>query len=151
MTERKNARSAAATAEQADGKNVSTDSSRTDITTPPFVRQVSQFLSHGAENATPARELAKLAGYHGTRPLRLAIERERRAGVLILANDDGYFLPSEDKVQALVEIKGFERRSDARMQSNRASVRACKRYVRGAERGEINGQVTIFKNDRGWI
>lgn len=151
MTERKNARSAAATAEQADGKNVSTDSSRTDITIPPFVRQVSQFLSHGAENATPARELAKLAGYHGTRPLRLAIERERKAGVLILANDDGYFLPSENEVYALAEIKRFIRRTDARAQSNRASVRACKRYVRGAERGEINGQVTIFKNDRGWI
>ncbi len=143
MTERKNARSAAATAEQADGKNVSTDSSRTDITTPPFVRQVSQFLSHGAENATPARELAKLAGYHGTRPLRLAIERERRAGVLILANDDGYFLPSEDKVQALVEIKGFERRSDARMQSNRASVRACKLYIKAASQAEIDGQEVL--------
>lgn len=143
MTERKNARSAAAAAEQADGKNVSTDSSRTDITTPPFVRQVSQFLSHGAENATPARELAKLAGYHGTRPLRLAIERERRAGVLILANDDGYFLPSEDKAQALVEIKGFARRSDARMQSNRASVRACKLYIKAASQAEIDGQEVL--------
>ena len=143
MREKIKTRSAAATAEQADGKNVSTDSSRTDITTPPFVRQVSQFLSHGAENATPARELAKLAGYHGTRPLRLAIERERRAGVLILANDDGYFLPSEDKVQALVEIKGFERRSDARMQSNRASVRACKLYIKAASQAEIDGQEVL--------
>ncbi len=143
MTERKNARSAVAAAEQADGKNVSTDSSRTDITTPPFVRQVSQFLSHGAENATPARELAKLAGYHGTRPLRLAIERERRASVLILANDDGYFLPSEDKAQALVEIKGFARRSDARMQSNRASVRACKLYIKAASQAEIDGQEVL--------
>lgn len=143
MTERKNARSAAATAEQADGKNVITDSSRADITTPPFVRQVSQFLSHGAENATPARELAKQAGYHGTRTLRLAIERERRAGVLILANDDGYFLPSEDKAHALIEIKGFARRSDARMQSNRASVRACKRYIKDAERAEIDGQEVL--------
>ena len=143
MTERKNARSAAATAEQADGKNVITDSSRTDITTPPFVRQVSQFLSHGAENATPALELAKLAGYHGTRPLRLAIERERKAGVLILANDDGYFLPSENEVYALAEIKRFIRRTDARMQSNRASVRACKRYVRGASQAEIDGQEVL--------
>ena len=143
MTERKNARSAAATAEQADGKNVSTDSSRTDITTPPFVRQVSQLLSHGAENATPARELAKRAGYRGTRALRLAIERERIAGVLILANDAGYFLPSEDKAQALIEIKGFARRSDARMQSNRASVRACKRYIKDAERAEIDGQEVL--------
>ena len=143
MTERKNARSAVAAAEQADGKNVSTDSSRTDITTPPFVRQVSQFLSHGAENATPARELAKRAGYRSTRALRLAIERERKAGVLILASDDGYFLPSEDKAQALIEIKGFARRSDARMQSNRASVRACKRYIKDAERSEIDGQEVL--------
>lgn len=143
MREKIKTRSAAATAEQANGKNIITDSSRTDITTPPFVRQVSQFLSHGAENATPARELAKLAGYHGTRPLRLAIERERRAGVLILAHDDGYFLPSEDKAQALVEIKGFARRSDARMQSNRASVRACKLYIKAASQAEIDGQEVL--------
>ena len=143
MTERKNARSAAATAEQADGKNVITDSSRADITTPPFVRQVSQFLSHGAENATPARELAKQAGYHGTRPLRLAIERERKAGVLILANDDGYFLPSENEVYALAEIKRFIRRTDARAQSNRASVRACKLYIKTASQTEIDGQEVL--------
>ena len=144
MTERKNARSAAATAEQA-GVGICYDilSSRLQSTTPPFVRQVSQFLLHGAENATPARELAKRAGYRSTRALRLAIERERRAGVLILANDDGYFLPSEDKAQALIEIKGFARRSDARMQSNRASVRACKLYIKAASRAEIDGQEVL--------
>ena len=143
MSEKIKTRSAAATAEQASGKSVITDSSRTDITTPPFVRQVSQFLSHGAENATPARELAKLAGYHGTRPLRLAIERERKAGVLILANDDGYFLPSENEAYALAEIKRFIRRTDARMQSNRASVRACKLYIKTASQTEIDGQEVL--------
>ena len=143
MSEKIKTRSAAATAEQASGKSVITDSSRTDITTPPFVRQVSQFLSHGAENATPARELAKLAGYHGTRPLRLAIERERKAGVLILANDDGYFLPSENEAYALAEIKRFIRRTDARAQSNRASVRACKLYIKAASQAEIDGQEVL--------
>lgn len=143
MREKIKTRSAAATAELANGKNIITDSSRTDITTPPFVRQVSQFLSHGAGNATPARELAKLAGYHGTRPLRLAIERERRAGVLILSDDNGYFMPSENEVYALAEIKRFIRRTDARMQSNRASVRACKRYIKDAERAEIDGQEVL--------
>lgn len=98
----------------------------------------------GEANALPARELAKLMGYADTRPLRLAIERERRAGVLILSGDAGYFLPALDEMEAAREIQRFVHRSDSRMVSNRHSVRACKRWLRRHKRQEIEGQEVLF-------
>lgn len=53
---------------------------------------VVELLSCGQQNATPRRELEKMTGWSG-RMVRLAIERERRAGTPILSdNSSGYFL-----------------------------------------------------------
>ena len=57
-------------------------------------RKVADLLSHGRENAIPRRELEKLTGLDG-RTVRLMIERERREGRPILAdNATGYYLPA---------------------------------------------------------
>ena len=49
-------------------------------------RKVADLLSHGRENAIPRRELEKLTGLDG-RTVRLMIERERREGRPILADN----------------------------------------------------------------
>lgn len=49
-------------------------------------RKVADLLSHGRENAIPCRELEKLTGLDG-RTVRLMIERERREGRPILADN----------------------------------------------------------------
>ena len=57
-------------------------------------RKVSDLLNRGRENAVPLRHLKKLLEVDG-RTVRLMIERERRAGTPICAdNATGYFLPS---------------------------------------------------------
>lgn len=115
--------------------------------TPEEKRQVglTSFLLSGAENAIPARQLCDLLEYRDTRSLRLAVERERAAGVLILSGMGGYYLPSDDPAEAQREIADFVRRTDARMKSNRLSVRAAKRALRDYERGEISGQTGFFE------
>lgn len=66
-------------------------------------RSIAELLGVGAENGMTRRELERLTGLDG-RSVRLLIERERREGVPILAdNASGYFLPaSEDERAACV-------------------------------------------------
>lgn len=111
-------------------------------------RQVSAYLLHGAVNAIPARDLAKLMGYHDTRPLREAVERARRAGELILICSEGYFLPSLDEAQREQEVRRFVHLMDSRVRTNRAAVQPCKVYLRRCRRREIVGQAGLF-DERG--
>lgn len=111
-------------------------------------RQVSTYLLRGEVNAIPARELAKLMGYRDTRPLRFAVERERRAGELILSGDSGYYLPSLDETQAEREVARYVRLMDARVRTNRLAVQPCKAYLRRRKRREIVGQAGLF-DERG--
>lgn len=53
---------------------------------PSGQRKVADLLSRGRENAIPRRELEKLTGLDG-RTVRLMIERERREGRPILADN----------------------------------------------------------------
>lgn len=65
------------------------------LTTPTAGRQpkIAALLSHGAENATPLRQLVAITGLP-ERVVRRQIQAERKAGALIMAdNRCGYFLP----------------------------------------------------------
>ena len=77
------------------GRAVETGSaSRADTTSKPQFtpngpggqRKIADLLSHGRENAIPRRELERLTGLDG-RTVRLMIERERREGRPILADN----------------------------------------------------------------
>lgn len=144
MTKTKKARSNAATLEQARERSLDGVSFYSDNTTFPGARQVSVYLLHGEENAIPARDLAKLMGYADTRPLRFAVERERRAGNLILICKQGYFLPALDEQQREQEVRRFVHLMDARVRTNRAAVHPCKVYLRRCKRREIAGQEMLF-------
>lgn len=104
---------------------------------------VSTYLLHGAANAIPAHQLCEYMGYRDTRILRLAVERERADGALILSSTNGYYLPSDTPAEARLELQDFVRRTDARMISNRVSVRAAKAALKAYEHKELPGQETI--------
>ena len=86
-------------------------------------RRVSDFLSRGRENAVPLRHLKKLLEVDG-RTVRLMIERERRAGIPICAdNATGYYLPSTaDEKDACV--RSMRHRAGEIMKTARAIERA---------------------------
>lgn len=63
-------------------------------------RSIADLLGVGKANAIPRRDLERLTGLDG-RSVRLLIERERRAGMPILAdNANGYYLPASDDERA---------------------------------------------------
>ena len=86
-------------------------------------RKVSDFLSHGRENAVPLRHLKKLLEVDG-RTVRLMIERERRAGTPICAdNATGYFLPSTADEKAAC-VRSMRHRAREIMKTARAIEQA---------------------------
>lgn len=134
MTENEKARSDAATPEQAN-ERASTDAA--------FINQsnikrrgIQAFLLEGEANALPMRELARLVGV-SERQARKIIERERRNGSMILSSDNGYFLPSPDCER--YEIRRYIHRADARMVTNRNTIRAMKDRLKELEALD-NGQ-----------
>lgn len=134
MTENEKARSDAATPEQAN-ERASTDT--TFINQSNIKRRgVQAFLLEGEANALPMRELARLVGV-SERQARKIIERERRNGSMILSSDNGYFLPSPDCER--YEICRYIHRADARMVTNRKTLRAMKDRLKELEAQE-NGQ-----------
>ena len=134
MTENEKARSDAATPEQAN-ERASTDAA--------FINQsnikrrgVQAFLLEGEANALPMRELARLVGV-SERQVRKIIERERRNGSMILSSDNGYFLPAPDCER--YEIRRYIHQADARMVTNRKTIRVMKDRLKELEALD-NGQ-----------
>ena len=103
---------------------------------------ISDYLLPGEEMAIAARDLCRVAGFENARSLRAAIDRERLEGSLILASDRGYFLPASDPAQAYNELRAFLRRQNARLASNRRSVKAVRRALRELDMA-AGGQVTL--------
>lgn len=86
-------------------------------------RRVSDFLSRGRENAVPLRHLKKLLEVDG-RTVRLMIERERRAGIPICAdNATGYYLPSTADEKAAC-VRSMRHRAGEIMKTARAIEQA---------------------------
>lgn len=81
--------------------------------------KISDLLSYGRENAMPRRELERLTGLNG-RTVRLLIERERRKGVPILAdNATGYYLPATEHERAAC-VRSMQHRAKEILRTARA-------------------------------
>ena len=90
---------------------------------PSGQRKITDLLSHGRENAIPRRELEKLTGLDG-RTVRLMIERERREGRPILAdNATGYYLPATEHERAAC-VRSMRHRAGEIMKSAQAIEQA---------------------------
>ena len=86
-------------------------------------RKVSDFLSHGRENAVPLRHLKKLMETDG-RTIRLTIQQERLAGTPICADNlTGYYLPATDEEKTAC-VRSLRHRGGKIMKTARAIERA---------------------------
>lgn len=102
-------------------------------------------LPEGEALAVPAADLAALTGY-SPRALRATIDKLRAQGVPVLASDNGYYRPAPGTA-GLQEVKRFLRRQDSRCAANRRVVAPLRRMLRAAERGPLDGQMTIGEED----
>ena len=124
MSEKNKARSGAATPERAEDRQTYTDTAtnpayKSTTSTPAGQRSIADLLGVGRENAITRRDLERLTGLDG-RSVRLLIERERRAGTPILAdNASGYFLPASDYERAAC-VRSLRHRAGEIMATARA-------------------------------
>lgn len=73
--------------------------------------RIAELLGHGQAAAVPLRHLIAMTGLDG-RTVRKMIERERRQGLPILAdNRQGYFLPAADD-EIAVCVSSLRRRAN---------------------------------------
>lgn len=73
-------------------------------------RKVSDFLSHGRENAVPLRHLKTLLDADG-RTVRLMIQHERLTGTPICADNlTGYYLPANEEEKSAC-VRSMRRRA----------------------------------------
>ena len=95
-----------------------------------------ELLQTGAENGVTLRELVALTGMN-ERLVRLEIQRERKAGKLILSNNrDGYFLPERPE-----DVRRF-----ARSMSRRATEIASIARAAESALADMTGQECL----EGW-
>lgn len=103
MRDNEKARPSAATLRRAEDKLAfcETMPSTAQSTTPAGAgqRSIADLLGVGRENAIPRRDLERLTGL-APREVSLAVERERRSGVPILADGSGYYLPASHDERA---------------------------------------------------
>ena len=86
---------------------------------------IHEFLSHGAENAISASELSEILNMT-KRELRRAVERERKDGTVILSDEGGYYLPSEDNNIARAEVNRWIARRTAEADTIMQTVHKAK-------------------------
>ena len=86
-------------------------------------RKVSDFLSHGRENAVPLRHLKKVMEADG-RTVRLMIQQERLSGMPICADNlTGYYLPATEGEKTTC-VRSLRHRAEEIMKTARAIERA---------------------------
>ena len=86
--------------------------------------RIRDFLHCGQENAVSLRHLEKVLGVPG-RAIRRQIERERRAGALIVSNNkDGYYL-TNDPAEAQRFARSMQHRAREILRTARAIEEAA--------------------------
>lgn len=98
--------------------------------------QIADLLPEGRENAVPAKELARIAGFSGVRGLQRAIAREREH-VVILSTcglGGGYFRPACQD-----EIRAFVRTLDARAKNTNCALRSARAALKMGEKEAAPG------------
>lgn len=91
---------------------------------------IEQELKHGAGNGVTMAELTNRFKC-SDREIRLQVHKERVSGAVILAGDTGFYLPSEDRDEALQELRAFENRMSAKARNTlEATVSATTERIR---------------------
>ena len=95
---------------------------------------IESMLGRGAAHGVNMSELAAAFGC-SEREIRAQVHRERINGAVILAGDNGFYLPSDDPEIALHEIRAFENRMKAKARNTiKATVSATAARIRIEQR-----------------
>lgn len=134
MANKQKARPGAATPERVEGKRAIigaavNPTAQSTTHAPGGQRRIADFLSRGRENAIPRRDLERLTKL-APREVSLAVERERRAGVPILADGRGYFLPASEEERAEC-VRSLRHRAGEILTTARAVERGKIEYEEG--------------------
>lgn len=134
MANKQKARPGAATPERVEGKRAIigaavNPTAQSTTPAPGGQRRIADFLSRGRENAIPRRDLERLTKL-APREVSLAVERERRAGVPILADGRGYFLPASEEERAEC-VRSLRHRAGEILTTARAVERGKIEYEEG--------------------
>jgi len=96
----------------------------------PLCNTLLEHIPFGRENAIPAPELTKRAGYRHIREMTLDIAALRKSGEVILSATDrpfGYFLPAD-----AAECERFVRSMYSRVREIGEAVAGAREYMRGS-------------------
>lgn len=94
---------------------------------------IHEYLSHGAHNAISAAELCRLIGVQDHRKLRYYVERERRAGEMILSDEGGYYLPDKDTDVGRAEVARYIAARMCTAQSIIKTVNIAQDYLKAGD------------------
>ena len=100
---------------------------------------ICELLAIGKENAITSRDLCRTLQLKDVRELRLMVERERRAGAVILSSEKGYFLPGNK-----YEVERFIRTTSKKARSTMYCMKSAKKYLKDLEAVD-NGQMSIYE------
>lgn len=134
MANNQKARPGAATPGRAQGKQTIVGAAvnpafQSTTRSPAGQRSIADLLGVGRENAIPRRDLERLTKL-APREVSLAVERERRAGVPILADGRGYFLPASEEERAEC-VRSLRHRAGEILTTARAVERGKIEYEEG--------------------
>lgn len=90
--------------------------------------KISSLLNHGGIAATSATDITALTGLDA-REIRHAVQNERQSGTVILSDERGYFLPSEDRETAVYETMEWLGRMGATVRSYEMIIRNAQSYL----------------------
>lgn len=99
-------------------------------------------LPHGEQKAISAMELRRKLGLSNKRVLRYMVEKSRTDGAVILSSDSGYFLPSDDPLEAERELRRFLKARDKTLRTNRSATRSARKAYERLKRS-LSGQMAI--------
>lgn len=134
MANNQKARPGAATPGRAQGKQTIVGAAvnpafQSTTRSPAGQRSIADLLGVGRENAIPRRDLERLTKL-APREVSLAVERERRAGVPILADGRGYFLAASEEERAEC-VRSLRHRAGEILTTARAVERGKIEYEEG--------------------
>ena len=96
-------------------------------------------LPEGKSNAISADALTALLQLRSKRELQRHIERERKAGALILSSSTGGYYTSHDPL----EIQAFCKTLENRAKHTFLAIKTAKQFLRETAISQVDGQISM--------
>ena len=103
--------------------------------------EIMEILPEGKNNAISAEALTRMLQLRSKRELQKRIERERKAGALILSSTTGGYYTSHNRA----EVQEFCRTLESRAKNTFLALRTARRFLKAteAEQKELDEQISM--------